>query len=119
MRWRVMVSAALILSLLVGGVLCRTVVEGHCRTVEALLQAALSGDREQLERARSLWEKRIGLLSTLIDHEKLEAVGEILARAEILSDEGQASAAADQIRTVLYLLGTVREYDYINIKNLF
>jgi len=119
MRWRVVVSAALILSLLVGGVLCRTVVEGHCRTVEELLQAALSGDRGQLAQARNLWEKRIGLLSTLIDHAKLEAVGEALSRAEALSDDGKSSAAADQIRTALYLLGTVREYDHINIKNLF
>ena len=119
MRWRVVVSAVLILSLLIGGVLCRAAVERYCGTVEALLQASLSGDQRQLTLAQDLWETRLGLLSTLIDHEKLERVGEGIARAEALSSAGETVAAADQIRTVLYLLGAVREYDHINLKNLF
>ena len=119
MRWRVAVSMALILALLVGGVFCRIVVEQHCRAVEELLQSWLSGDHRQLARARGLWEKRLGLLSALIDHEKLEKVGEGLARAEGQFSAGETAAAADQIRMVLYLLGAVREYDHINLKNLF
>lgn len=119
MRWRVAVSMALILALLMGGVFCRLMVEQHCRAVEALLQSWLSGDHRQLAWAQDLWEKRLGLLSTLIDHEKLEKVGEGLARAEGQFSAGETAAAADQIRMVLYLLGAVREYDHINLKNLF
>ena len=119
MRWRVVVSAVLILSLMAGGLLCRAAVERHCCTVEELLQASLSGNWGQLARAQSLWEEHLGLLSVLIDHEKLEAVGECIARAEGLFSAGEISSAADQIRTVLYLLSAVREYDHINLKNLF
>ena len=119
MRWRVAVSMALILALLMGGVFCRLMVDRHCRAVEALLQSWLSGDHRQLARAQDLWGKRLGLLSTLIDHEKLEKVGEGLARAEGLYAAGEAAAATEQIRTALYLLGAVREYDHINLKNLF
>ena len=120
MRWRVTIAAALILAVLLGGTVCRTKVQQQCGLVETLLLRAAAELRpELLEEAGRLWERGLPLLSCLLPHDRLERVGEGLARAEGQFSAGETAAAADQIRMVLYLLGAVREYDHINLKNLF
>ncbi len=56
MRWRVMMASVLILALLSGGVVCRSLVERRCREVEALLrQAEAELQPMRMEEAGRLW----------------------------------------------------------------
>ena len=119
MRWRVMMASVLILALLSGGVVCRSLVERRCREVEALLrQAEAELQPMRMEEAGRLWEQGLPLLSCLLSHDRLERVGEGLARAESLLRTGDRSAFSAQIAALLYLLDDIREYDHINSQTL-
>ncbi len=119
MQWRVLTAVALILALLAGGMICRGAVADSCGAVEAMLrQAKASPAPESLERARALWESRLPLLSCVLTHDRLERVGEGLARAAGCLQAGDAAAFAAQIESLLYLLDDIREYDHINAQTL-
>ena len=118
MRWRVVASAGILAAILVGGLLCRGAVERHCQRMETLLLRAEAGEERALGQAVSLWETRLGFLSVLVHHEKLEAVGESLARAEGAFAAADPAAAA-YCHAARYLLSDIREYDHINLKNLW
>jgi hypothetical protein len=119
MRWRVTIAAALILAVLLGGTVCRTKVRQQCSLVETLLlQAAAELRPELLEEADRLWERGLPLLSCLLPHDRLERVGEGLARAEGFLKAGDRPSFFAQIEALLYLLDDIREYDYINFQTL-
>ena len=119
MRWRVTIAAALILAVLLGGTVCRTKVQQQCGLVETLLlQAETELRPELLEEADRLWERGLPLLSCLLPHDRLERVGEGLARAEGFLKAGDRPSFFAQIEALLYLLDDIREYDYINFQTL-
>ena len=119
MRWRVTIAAALILAVLLGGTVCRAEVQRRCGLVETLLLRAAAELRpELLEEADRLWERGLPLLSCLLPHDRLERVGEGLARAEGFLKAGDRPAFSAQIAALLYLLDDIREYDYINFQTL-
>ena len=119
MRWRVTIAAALILAVLLGGTVCRAEVQRRCSLMEKLLlQAAAELQPELLEEADRLWEQGLPLLSCLLPHDRLERVGEGLARAEGFLKAGDRPAFSAQIVALLYLLDDIREYDYINFQTL-
>ena len=119
MRWRVTIAAALILAVLLGGTVCRAEVQRRCSLMEKLLlQAAAELRPELLEEADRLWGRGLPLLSCLLPHDRLERVGEGLARAEGFLKAGDRSSFFAQIEALLYLLDDIREYDYINFQTL-
>lgn len=119
MRWRVTIAAALILAVLLGGTVCRTKVQQQCGLVETLLlQAAAELRPELLEEADRLWERGLPLLSCLLPHDRLERVGEGIARANGYLQTGEQAGFRVQIEGLLYLLDDIREYDYINFQTL-
>ncbi len=118
MGWRVWVAAALLLAILGGGLVCRTLVADHCRQVEDLLRQAREGRMEPLEQALELWERRLPFLSSLLNHEVLEEVGACLARARGRLESGDRAGCREEIEGALYLLDDVREYDRVSGKNL-
>ena len=73
---------------------------------------------EPLEEAARLWEQRLPLLSCVLTHDRLERVGEGIARAESLLRLGDAGDFAAQIDALLYLLDDIREYDHIRLQSL-
>ena len=113
MRWRVLTAVLLIVALLAGGIAFRWVVNDTCRRVENLLRQ--SGP---LEEAQALWERRLPLLSCVITHDRLERVGEGLARANGYLQTGEQAGFRVQIEGLLYLLDDIREYDHINVQTL-
>ncbi len=118
MGWRVWVSAGLLAAVLGGGSFCREVVADHCRQVEDLLQLAGTGEMAPLEQAITLWEGKLPLLSSLLNHEVLEEVGSCLSRAEGCLESGDLAGCRVQLDAALYLLDDIREYDTISWKNL-
>ena len=120
MRWRVVVSAALLLGTLGTGLWCRAEVATHCRRVEQLA-IRVQDDLENitaLDQALGLCEARLPFLSSLLNHEVLEQVGTCLARAKGCLSAGDRAGCLEQLDAVLYLLDDIREYDDINWKNL-
>ena len=119
MRWRVLIAAVLIVALLVGGGVCRQKVGACCGEVAGLVEQARAELRpEPLEEAARIWEWRLPLLSCVLTHDRLERVGEGLARAESLLRLGDEGAFAAQIDALLYLLDDIREYDHIRLQTL-
>lgn len=119
MKWRVLTAVVLILALLVGGVMFRRAVSDTCRQVGTILQQA-GADMQPgtMEAARELWEGRLPLLSCVVAHDRLERVGEGLARANGYLQAGARGAFRGQIEGVLYLLEDIREYDDITVQTL-
>ena len=119
MRWRVMIAAVLIVALLAGGVVCRRKVGICCGEVAALVeQAQIELRPEPLQEAARLWKQRLPLLSCVLTHDRLERVGEGIARAESLLRLGNAGDFAAQVNALLYQLEDIREYDYIRLQTL-
>lgn len=119
MRWRVLTAAVLILSLLSGGAVCRGQVGACCGEVERLLELAEDGLRPaMLKEAALVWEENLPLLSCVLTHDRLERVGEGLARAEAFLLAGDRAAFSAQIGALRYLLDDIREYDHIRLQTL-
>ena len=119
MKGRVLIAAALILALLSGGAVCRGHVERCCGEVERLLALAeADGQPTALKEAMAVWESNLPLLSCVLNHDRLERVGEGLARADGFLEAGDRSAFSAQIGALRYLLEDIREYDDIRLQTL-
>ncbi|MBR5536279.1 MAG: DUF4363 family protein [Clostridia bacterium] len=119
MRWRVLIAAILIVALLVGGGVCRRKVGVCCGEVAELVKLARAELRpEPLEEAARIWERRLPLLSCVLTHDRLERVGEGLARAEGFLRAGDRGNFLAQIDGLLYFLDDIREYDHIRLQAL-
>lgn len=120
MRWRVWVAAALLLGTLGAGLWCRSLVADHCREIEGLVTRAQSDPQDEaaLEEALNLWEERLPLLSSMLNHEVLEQVGTCMSRAKARLSAGDFAGYKEQLAAVMYLLDGIREYDDMNWKNL-
>ena len=119
MRWRILTAAVLIFILLAGGWFLQRTVAHACGEIESMLRQAKSDLRpEGVEAARVQWESKLPLLSCVVAHDRLERVGEGLARAEGYLRAGERADFAAQIEAVLYLLDDIREYDHINLQTL-
>lgn len=125
MRWRVVTAALLLAGLLAGGLFCRGLVEDCCDRAARLLETACA----QLEAGQTPvwlveeslehWEKHLPLLSSLMHHEALEAVGQGLSRAAGYVYLEDFPAGLAQLREVLYLLDDIRNFDRPVWKTLF
>lgn len=120
MRWRVLTALLLIGSIVAGGLFCRSIVAQTCRQVESLLRQPNDQlNQEALEQALQLWEDALPILSTLLHHQRLEEVGQGLARSLGALRAGDIGGCTAQMDGVLYELDDIREYDHINWKTLF
>lgn len=120
MRWRVLTAVFIISSILLGGIACRSKVEKTCQEMEELLiRQAEQPELAVLDKALSLWEEQLPLLSTLLHHQRLDEVGQSLARSTGALQAGDVGQCMAQIHSVLYMLEDIREYDHINFKTMF
>ena len=120
MRWRVLTALLIIGLILTGGIYCRSRIEQTCEQMdELLLQQKELPDPDVLNEALLLWEEQLPLLSTLLHHQRLDEVGQSLARSTGALQAGDFGQYIAQIDSILYMLSDIREYDHINLKTLF
>lgn len=117
MRWRVLTALLLIGMIVTGGIYCRSKIAGICGQMEDLLEQP--PDHAALDEALQLWEDSLPMLSTLLHHQRLDEVGQSLARAAGALQQGDSGQYTAQIYALLYMLNDIREYDHINWKTLF
>ena len=120
MRWRVLTALLIIGAILAGGAVCRIAVARTCDQVsDLLLQQKGRADEEMLESALRLWDESLPVLSILLHHQQLEAVGLSMARGLGALRAGDIAGCMAQIDASLYILSDIREYDDIQWKTLF
>lgn len=117
MRWRVLTALLIIGMIMTGGIYCRSRIAEICEQMEVLLRQQPDGTA--LDDALQLWEDSLPLLSSLLHHQRLDEVGQNLARSAGVLQAGDSGQYTAQIHALLYMLSDIREYDHISWKTLF
>mgnify|MGYP000160594975 FL=1 len=125
MHWRVILAAFIIAALLAGGLvslhhtakLC-TQVSSPLEQLSAQLQQKAPADLALLQQAMEIWQRGLPYLSSVLAHDRLDAISGALFRAEGFLKAGDSGEALAEVRDALWQLSLLGQYDKPTVRSL-
>ncbi len=125
MQWRVILAAFIIAALLAGGLvslhhtakLC-TQVSSPLEQLSAQLQQKAPADLALLQQAMEIWQRGLPYLSSVLSHDRLDAISGALFRAEGFLKAGDSGEALAEVRDALWQLSLLGQYDKPTVRSL-
>ncbi len=125
MQWRVILAACIIAALLAGGLvslhhtakLC-TQVSSPLEQLSAQLQQKAPADLALLQQAMEIWQRGLPYLSSVLSHDRLDAISGALFRAEGFLKAGDSGEALAEVRDALWQLSLLGQYDKPTVRSL-
>lgn len=125
MQWRVILAACIIAGLLAGGLvslhhtakLC-TQVSSPLEQLSAQLQQKAPADLALLQKAMEIWQRGLPYLSSVLSHDRLDAISGALFRAEGFLKAGDSGEALAEVRDALWQLSLLGQYDQPAVRSL-
>lgn len=125
MHWRVILAACIIAGLLAGGLvslhhtakLC-TQVSSPLEQLSAQLQQKAPADLALLQQAMEIWQRGLPYLSSVLSHDRLDAISGALFRAEGFLKAGDSGEALAEVRDALWQLSLLGQYDQPAVRSL-
>lgn len=125
MQWRVILAACIIAGLLAGGLvslrhtakLC-TQVSSPLEQLSAQLQQKAPADLALLQQAMEIWQRGLPYLSSILSHDRLDAISGALFRAEGFLKAGDSGEALAEVRDALWQLSLLGQYDKPTVRSL-
>lgn len=125
MHWRVILAAFIIAALLAGGLLSLRHTASLCSLVSApleqlsaQLQREAPADLTLLQQAMEIWQRGLPYLSSVLSHDRLDAVSGALFRAEGFLKAGDSGEALAEVRDALWQLSLLGQYDKPTVRSL-
>lgn len=125
MHWRVILAAFIIAALLAGGLvslhhtakLC-TQVSSPLEQLSAQLQQKAPADLALLQQAMEIWQRGLPYLSSVLSHDRLDAISGALFRAEGFLKAEDGGEALAEVRDALWQLSLLGQYDKPTVRSL-
>lgn len=125
MQWRVILAAFIIAALLAGGLLSLRHTASLCSLVSApleqlsaQLQREAPADLTLLQQAMEVWQQSLPYLSSVLSHDRLDAISGALFRAEGFLKAGDSGEALAEVRDALWQLSLLGQYDKPTVRSL-
>lgn len=125
MHWRVILAAFIIAALLAGGLLSLRHTASLCSLVSspleqlsAQLQQKAPADLALLQQAMEVWQQSLPYLSSVLAHDRLDAVSGALFRAEGFLKAEDGGEALAEVRDALWQLSLLGQYDKPTVRSL-
>lgn len=125
MQWRVILAAFIIAALLAGGLLSLRHTASLCSRVSApleqlsaQLQREAPADLTLLQQAMEVWQQSLPYLSSVLAHDRLDAVSGALFRAEGFLKAEDGGEALAEVRDALWQLSLLGQYDKPTVRSL-
>lgn len=125
MHWRVILAAFIIAALLAGGLLSLRHTASLCSLVSApleqlsaQLQREAPADLTLLQQAMEIWQRGLPYLSSILSHDRLDAVSGALFRAEGFLKAEDGGEALAEVRDALWQLSLLGQYDKPTVRSL-
>ena len=125
MHWRVILAAFIIAALLAGGLLSLRHTASLCSRVSApleqlsaQLQREAPADLALLQQAMEIWQRGLPYLSSILSHDRLDAISGALFRAEGFLKAEDGGEALAEVRDALWQLSLLGQYDKPTVRSL-
>lgn len=125
MHWRVILAAFIIAALLAGGLLSLRHTASLCSLVSApleqlsaQLQQKAPADLALLQQAMEIWQRGLPYLSSVLSHDRLDAISGALFRAEGFLKAEDGGEALAEVRDALWQLSLLGQYDKPTVRSL-